>query len=133
GGKFIRCVGKHARTFHLYFSLVPRSLIYHFIFLSPHMVSKYDHLLTGLLTALIVSVLGYYLLNMVAGWISESATRPIAFQERTLALIALCLNLVPMNIFRKIYHNKSLRGLVLGTMILAGVWFFQFGQELLGN
>ncbi|MEM1356672.1 MAG: hypothetical protein AAGF89_00630 [Bacteroidota bacterium] len=96
------------------------------------MVSKYDHILTGLLTAFIVSTLGYFLLKEVAGWITESASRPIFFQERTLALIALCLNLIPMNIFRRAYRNKSLRGLVLGTMVLAGVWFFKFGKELLG-
>lgn len=95
------------------------------------MVSKYDHLLTGLLTAFIVSTLGFLALQQVAGWISESATQPIYFQERTLALMALCLNLIPMNIFRKTYRNKSLRGLVIGTMVLAAIWFFKFGRELL--
>lgn len=36
-----------------------------------------------------------------------------------------------MNVFRRTFRTKSLKGLVIGVMIMAGVWFFYFGSELL--
>jgi len=95
------------------------------------MVSKYDNQLTGIITAFIVAALAYALIGQLGTWISASAGRDLVFTQRTTALIAVCLNVIPMNYFRRVYHNKSLRGLVMGTMLLAVGWFFWFGRDLL--
>lgn len=97
------------------------------------MLSKYDKIVTGLLVSFVVAFIAYALLLQAQDWIGSQAGRPLAFQERTIALIALCFNLLPMNYFRRRYQNKSLRGLVLGTMILAGAWFVYYGRSLLNG
>ncbi len=96
------------------------------------MVPKNDNLLTGLVVSLIIPVLSYFLLLQLQSMISEGSGKAISFELRTVALIAICLNVMPLNYFRKTYRNRSLRGLATGTMILAMAWFFYFGQDLLG-
>lgn len=96
------------------------------------MVPKNDHLLTGIVVSLIIPTLAYFLLLQLQGMISEGSGRAISFELRTIALIAICLNVMPLNYFRKTYRNRSLRGLATGTMILAMAWFFYFGRDLLG-
>lgn len=95
------------------------------------MVPRNDNILIGLAVSLIIPAIAYVLLQQLQGMIASSAGRPIAFEQRTLALIAICLNVMPLNFFRKTYRNRSLRGLATGTMLLALVWFFWFGRGLL--
>ncbi|MBC6996092.1 hypothetical protein QWY85_04690 [Neolewinella lacunae] len=97
------------------------------------MVSKYDHLLVGLLTSVVISFIAYALLIQGVEWASGLAERNIVFQPRTVALMAICLNVLPMNYFRRRYHNRSLRGLVIGTMLMATLWFVYYGRDLLNG
>lgn len=95
------------------------------------MVPKNDNLLIGLAVSLVVPIIIYFLLLQLQGMIAEGAGRSISFEPRTLALIAICLNVIPLNYFRKVYRHRSLRGLATGTMVLAMAWFFYFGRDLL--
>lgn len=95
------------------------------------MVPKNDNLLVGLAVALILPVVAYFLMLQLQGMIVEASGRPISFEPRTLALVAICLNVLPLNVLRRTYRNRSLRGLATGTMILAMAWFFYFGRDLL--
>lgn len=96
------------------------------------MLSKYDKILVGLAVSLAVAFIAYALLLQAQDLIADQMGRPFEFQDRSIALLAICLNVLPMNYFRRRYHNKSLRGLVIGTMLLAGAWFFYFGRDLIG-
>ena len=95
------------------------------------MVPKNDNILIGLAVSLILPAISYFLLLQLQSMIVEASGRPISFEPRTLALVAICLNVLPLNIFRRVYLNRSLRGLATGTMILAMGWFFYFGRDLL--
>lgn len=53
------------------------------------------------------------------------------FRERTLAVIAIALNLIPLNIFRRRRWDLSMRGVVIATAVLAFAWLFFFGRYLL--
>lgn len=97
------------------------------------MISKYDNIAVGLVVSFVVAFIAYALLLQAQEFISGQFGRPVTFRENTIALLAICLNVLPMNYFRRRYHNKSLRGLVIGTMLLAGVWFFYYGRDLLGG
>lgn len=97
------------------------------------MISKYDKIIVGLLTAFAVAFVAYALLLQVEELMSDAYPSFSAFNERSLALLAICLNVLPMNYFRRRYRNKSLRGLVIGTMLLAGIWFYQFGSDLMNG
>jgi len=95
------------------------------------MVPRNDNILIGLAVSFLVPLVAYFLLLQAQDFIASSAGRPIIFEQRSLALIAICLNVMPLNYFRKVYRNRSLRGLATGTMILALGWFFWFGRALL--
>lgn len=97
------------------------------------MISKYDNIIVGLLTALAVSFVAYALLLQAEEWISAAYPSFTEFNDRSIALLAICLNVLPMNYFRRRYHNKSLRGLVIGTVLMAGVWFFYYGKDILNG
>jgi len=65
--------------------------------------------------------------------IGEGSGQDISFELRTVALVAICLNVMPLNFFRKTYRNQSLRGVATGTMILAMAWFFTSGETFLDS
>lgn len=97
------------------------------------MVSKYDKILVGFLTALAVAFVAYGILLQAEEWLSNAYPSFTAFNDRSIALMAICLNVIPMNYFQRRYHNKSLRGLVIGTMVLAVAWFYVYGQDILNG
>ncbi len=54
------------------------------------------------------------------------------FRTRTLALIAICSNLIFMQTFRKSHHRyETTRGILIASMILVGIWFWKFGFKML--
>jgi hypothetical protein len=54
----------------------------------------------------------------------------INFRTRTSALIAICLNIFPMNYYRKKYFVQSMRGIIFPTFLYAVVWVWVFLPEL---
>lgn len=100
------------------------------------MRTKYDEIWIGLVAGLLVPFVGYALLLMLYGWADDAGWLDRGglsynFRERTLALIAVALNLIPLSYFQRKYANRSVRGLVTATVILAFAWFFYYGRELL--
>jgi hypothetical protein len=54
------------------------------------------------------------------------------FRTRTLALIAICSNLILMQTYRRAHlYNETIRGILIGSMILVVIWFFKFGIKIL--
>lgn len=100
------------------------------------MRTKYDELWIGLLTGVLVPFVGYAVLLLLYQWADEAGLLDRGglsynFRERTLALIAVALNLIPLSYFQRKYANRSVRGLVTATVIMAFIWFFYYGRELL--
>ena len=95
------------------------------------MLPKNDHLLIGLIAGLIVPFIAYALLLQASEWLSAYYERSILFTDRTIALVAISTNALVVNVFRRRFFNQAIRGLVFVTIILAIVWFVQFGKELL--
>jgi amino acid permease len=52
------------------------------------------------------------------------------FRQRTCGIIAIALNLIPLNIFSKRKFDAATRGLVIPTVGYAGFWVFYFGRYL---
>ena len=53
------------------------------------------------------------------------------FRIRTLALFAVCGNLVLMQRFRNSYRHETMRGILIASMILVLIWFFIFGIKII--
>jgi hypothetical protein len=55
------------------------------------------------------------------------------FRIRTLALFAVCANLIMMQRFRNSYRHETMRGILIASMLLVVIWFFIFGIKILNN
>jgi len=53
------------------------------------------------------------------------------FRERTLAIVAIALNLIPMSIYRNRRWDKAIRGVVIATGVLALAWVVRYGIKLM--
>ena len=94
------------------------------------MLPRNDHFLIGLAVAVFVAFLAYFMLMQVDTLLAGGGGGTI-FRPRTLALMAICINVLPMNVFRRTYRTRSMKGLLVGVMGLAAAWFFYYGRYLL--
>ncbi|MCC7507203.1 MAG: hypothetical protein IT259_17995 [Saprospiraceae bacterium] len=85
----------------------------------------------GILLPVFSFVLLYQVFSLleVKGAASGAGFSP-NFRERTLAIVAIALNMIPLNIFRRRRWDLSMRGVVIATGVLAFVWLFKYGIGL---
>ncbi|MCC6459528.1 MAG: hypothetical protein IT260_03590 [Saprospiraceae bacterium] len=89
----------------------------------------------GLVFSLLLSVLGFvvlyelFALLEIKGAASSVGFTP-NFRERTLAIVAIALNLIPLNLYRRRRWDLSMRGTVIATSILAFAWVLRYGIHL---
>jgi hypothetical protein len=90
----------------------------------------------GLAIAILLPLIGFIVLYFgygqleAAGVVSERGFSNL-FRERTSSIIAICLNIIPLNIFQKRRATESMRGVVLATGIYAIIWIVYFGRHIL--
>ena len=99
---------------------------------------KNDKLWVGLIAGILIPFVGYAILLMILEQLGSSDSLADSrlnfnFRERTLTLLALALNLIPMRFFQNRRANQAIRGLVLATLLYGIVWVYFFGQQLLGS
>ena len=96
------------------------------------MIDK-NSVFTGLVLGAIVPVLGYIVVEFIFGlliemglmeYVSGSGT---SRRMRTLALIGICCNLIPLNIARNRKWDDTMRGIVFPTLLYVGFWLYQYG------
>jgi len=61
--------------------------------------------------------------------VSPSADSP-GLKPRTIALIALCINVILMQIFKGLRWTQSMRGMAVSTFICIAWWVFKYAGEL---
>jgi len=91
----------------------------------------------GLALGLAIPFVGYALLltlfeQLDAAGVLSSKGFSANFRQRTLTIVALCLNIIPFNYFYKQRHTNSMRGIAIITVVYAAAWVIYFGNELLG-
>lgn len=86
----------------------------------------------GILIPLISFLLLFFLFNQLesAGMASGEGFSA-SFRERTLAIVAICINIIPFNFFQKRRFTQSMRGLSIATVIYALIWVAYFGKQIL--
>ena len=97
---------------------------------------KKDSLLLGLGLGIIIPAAVYaVLLTLYTILDSLEVFSDIGFAEdfriRTLALFAICANLVMMQRFKNAYRHETIRGILMASMILVVIWFFVFGIKIM--
>lgn len=87
----------------------------------------------GLGLAIIVPVLvfgilyGLFEVLETAGMVSESGFRPM-FRERTTSILGIGANAILLNSFQKKRAYNTVRGIVISTVLLVGIWVLVFGK-----
>ena len=95
-----------------------------------------DEIWVGLLYGLLLPAAGFFLLYNLFSLLEIKGAASGAgfsenFRERTLAIVAIALNLIPLNRFRKLRWEQSMRGVVIATAVLALLWLVFFGRKLI--
>lgn len=89
----------------------------------------------GLVFALLLPTLGFLMLYNLFGLLEMGGAASgegfsTNFRERTLSIVAIALNLIPLNIYRRRRWDLAMRGVVIATALLAFGWLFWFGRLL---
>ncbi len=95
------------------------------------MLSRRDNLFLGIGLGLAVPFAGYGILLTLYDLLDsfgllDGTGFSENFRVRTLALVAICFNIIIIQYFLKRYASKSMRGVLLSTFILAAIWLFYF-------
>lgn len=67
------------------------------------------------------------------GLIDEASSSIGSRRFRTICLISICLNILPMQVFQRRRESNSIRGLAIATVLLAGTWVFYFYDSLFAS
>lgn len=98
---------------------------------------KKDSVWTGLALGLLVPVGVYGLLRLIYEFMDTIGVfSDIGFADdfrtRTLMLISICSNLLVMQFYRRSHrHHETIRGMLVASMILVGIWFWKFGIKII--
>ena len=99
------------------------------------MIFKRNEIWIGLALGIIIPFVSYAFLLMIFEQLEgmnlgSSRGFSVGFRQRTVAIIAICLNIFPLNQYQKNRMTQSIRGLVLATFILVAVWLAYYGRDL---
>ncbi len=94
-----------------------------------------NELWVGLLYGLLLPAAGFLILYNLFSLLEIKGAASGAgfsedFRERTLAIVAIALNLILLSRFRKLRWENAMRGVVIATGLFALVWLFIFGVKL---
>ncbi len=88
-------------------------------------------LLFGLLLPLCSFVFLFEVFSLLESKGAASGTGlSVNFRERTLAIVAIALNILPLNLYKKRRWDLSMRGVVIATALLAFMWVILYGMKL---
>lgn len=94
----------------------------------------YDKIWTGIAAGIVVPFVLYAILLSISDALAGMDGFPMGgIRERTLTLIALLTNVIPMQIFYRRHWDDAMRGMVFPTLIYAAIWFYRYGNELLNS
>ena len=88
-------------------------------------------MLAGVLLPVLSLLMLHQVFNILEklGAVSEKGFSP-NFRARTLAIVAIALNLVLLNLFSSRRWDLAMRGVVIATTILAAAWVGVYGVKL---
>ncbi len=92
----------------------------------------------GVIVGLLVPFVGYAVLLTLYeqieafGWIKPGGFS-MDFRQRTTAIVAICLNLWPLNVYQKKRFTDSMRGIVFPTGLYVMVWVIYFFGHIFGS
>jgi hypothetical protein len=99
------------------------------------MIEK-NNLALGLLFGALTPVLGFILIEFIfelltqGGLMEELTVSASPRRERTITLLAICMNLFPFQYCKKQRWDNTMRGIIFPTMIYVGAWIYRYKDVL---
>ncbi|MFZ4543637.1 MAG: hypothetical protein ACOYOA_06280 [Saprospiraceae bacterium] len=97
-----------------------------------------NNVFVGLLIGLAFPIVAYALvltfleaLDSIMGF--SQVRLSTALKPRTLALIAICINIFVMQYYRRLRADESMRGVFIAVGIAALLWIIKYSGEIFGN
>jgi uncharacterized membrane protein len=103
---------------------------------------KYDKLAFGLLASILTTMVGYALVLLffetindllMGGDAHEKGYFKEAFRKRTSLVLALSLNIITLNVFKKNLQHQAVRGIILGTFLGIFLWLILYWKYFFGS
>lgn len=93
---------------------------------------------TGIILGLLLPFLGFWLIKGFFELFTYfELFNPNGFsaswRARTIALLAICANIIPFNLYRKRRFDDSMRGLIFPTIFFVAIWVYQFRADIFQN
>ena len=104
--------------------------------MSSNRLEKYDQVWVGILAGLLLPLFWYVMLISffdsleTMGWV-EPGGIDNDFRQRTSALVGVCLNILPLQVFKTQYMDRAMRGVVFPTVLYVAVWLYLFASSVL--
>lgn len=97
--------------------------------------SKFNSIPAGIIIGIVLPVLGFIFFTQLYQFLesNNAATEDgltFGFRERTVALLAICLNLIPFIIFNRKFYIQGMRGIIFPTVLMAIAWVIIYGNKL---
>lgn len=99
-------------------------------------IRRYNAVWFGIIAGIVVPFVGYAVLLMLderisaMGWEIDGNTFG-GFSSKLIALMAICMNLIPFTVFQKKRMDNGMRGVFIPTMMYIMVWMYFFSAEIL--
>ncbi len=92
----------------------------------------YIGILIGILMPIVLFGVLYNVFALLEnqGWASSKGFSS-DFRERTIGVLSIAINLIPMNVYKRRRWEDSMRGVVIATALLAFAWVVRYGLKML--
>ena len=95
-----------------------------------------DSKLLGFVLGAILPVLGFVVVDSLFEFLSEQGLMAqasgagVSRRMRTVALLAICSNLIPFQWAKRNRYDDTMRGIIFPTLIYVGYWVYFFYDHL---
>lgn len=92
-----------------------------------------DKVWIGLIIGFVVPFVAYGLLLFGYDQLDNlEITDPVGmgdnYRQRTVGLLAIAANIIPINIFKRRYEINKMRGIMMATMVYVVLWLYMYYQ-----
>jgi amino acid permease len=99
-------------------------------------LSAYNKIWIGILVGLCIPFASYGIILMIYDKLDyyeifNPSGLAANFRERTIALLAIICNIIPLQIFNKKNLLDSMRGIVFPTLFYVILWMYYYGMDLI--
>jgi len=92
-----------------------------------------DALWFGLIVGIVVPFVSYAIILMMYDQLDamEITSGGSTYRDRTVGLLAIAANIIPINIFKKRYQINNMRGIIIATFIYVIYWVYLYWNLIL--